>query len=144
MSTEIRLPDGHPVELASEDDREWFDAHPDRILRFRRATDGDPGAEPGDVVFVFCPVTGSRFRFAFTVVPDMRDALMAADTDKPLAPYFAIFLEELVTDDDERIEHHGSRPSGTMHARRLRKLFNIAREHGRLLALPSTDVLDAA
>ncbi len=140
MTIEIKVSDDHPVEIASEDDRRWFEAHPTRILRFRLATEGDPGAEPGDVVFVFCPVTGSRFRSAFTVLPEMRAALMAADTDAALAPYYSIYLDELVQDDMD----DGSPSSGTLHARRLRKTFQIALAHGRLARLPSTDALDAA
>ncbi len=138
MSDEIELPDGHPVEIASEDDRQWFDARPDRILRLRHATDGDPiGTGPNHVVFVFCPVNGVRMRPGFTMLPDMRDALMAEDTDEALAPYFAIFLDELADGEP------GPGSLSGLPGRRMRKLFQIARKHGRLAKMPSSEVLDA-
>jgi hypothetical protein len=128
MSTEITL----------EDDREWFSARPDRILRLRHATEGDPiGLGPDHVVFVFCSVNGIRMRPGFTMLPDMRDALMAEDTDEVLAPYFAVFLDEMVE------EEPGPGSLSGPPARRLRKLFQIARKHGRLAKMPSNEVLDA-
>jgi len=126
------------TEITSEDDRAWFEAHPDRILRLRRATKGDPiGPGSDHIVFVFCPVDGIRMRPGFTMLPDMSDALMAEDTDEALAPYFAIFLNELA--DGEASPGSLSGLPGC----RMRKLFQIARKHGRLAKMPSNEVLDA-
>jgi hypothetical protein len=88
-------------------------------------------------VFVFCPVNGIRMRPGFTMLSDMRDALMAADTDDALAPYFAIFLDELADGESAPGALSG------LPGRRMRKLFQIAREHGRLAKMPSSEVLDA-
>jgi hypothetical protein len=71
------------------------------------------------------------------MLPDMRDTLMAEDTDDALAPYFAIFLDALA--DGESAPGSLSGPPG----RRMRKLFRIARKHGRLAKFPSSEVLDA-
>jgi hypothetical protein len=137
---ENKLPDDHASELAFEDDRQWFEANPRRVLRLRHATAGDPiGPGPGHVVFVFCPVNGMRIRPGFTMLPEMRDALMATDTDEALAPYFAIFLNELAQSEAEE----GAGQLTAVHGRRLRKMLQLAMSHGRLRKLPSTDVLDA-
>lgn len=90
-------------------------------------------------MFAFCPVNGVRMRPGFNMLSDMRDALMAADTDKALAPYFAVFLDELAQSEAE-----GPGALSGVHGRRLRKLFKIAMEHGRLAKMPSNEVLDAA
>lgn len=64
-------------EIASEDDRLWFDEHPDRYIRFRHATQGDRHLRasgtnwflPGPMVAVFCPTTGIRYRFVVYILP---------------------------------------------------------------------------
>src|SRR5262245_12175648 len=63
MTVTIQLPDDHPLELISEDDRQWFDDYPGRVFRLRFATDGDVGlAGTGELVLVFCPKDGIRLR----------------------------------------------------------------------------------
>jgi hypothetical protein len=43
------------LDLASQEDRQWFDDHPNRIFRLRFATEGNPGgAGHGCLVLVFC------------------------------------------------------------------------------------------
>jgi hypothetical protein len=66
-----KLPPGHPAELASEDDRQWFLEHPDRNFRVRPYVSGempmDPIARPnwGQYVAVRQVVPGVRVRMVF-------------------------------------------------------------------------------
>jgi hypothetical protein len=83
----IKLPEGHPVELVSEDDRDWFEDHPDRLLRLRFGTDGDPGGTEM-AVLVFCPQDGIRIRMPYTAPFAQTVRLIELDTDSVLGPMF--------------------------------------------------------
>ena len=50
-----RLPDGHPIEQASEADRQWFASHPGESRRIRKAIPGEFDGSP------FRPELSSEF-----------------------------------------------------------------------------------
>jgi hypothetical protein len=81
----IKVPEGHPVELISEDDRAWFEDHPDRLLRLRFGTDGDPGGIEM-AALVFCPQDGVRIRMPYTAPFARTVRLIETDTDSVLGP----------------------------------------------------------
>jgi hypothetical protein len=83
----ISVPDDHPIELVSENDREWFEDHPDRLLRMRFGTDGDPGGTEM-AVLVFCRQDGVRIRMPHAAPFAQTVRLIEEDTDSALRPIF--------------------------------------------------------
>jgi hypothetical protein len=96
--TTITIPDDHPIEARSQEDRRWFDDHPDRVFRVRLAADGDPGgAGSGRMFLVFCLTDDLRLRLPFSMTHPARLAhaleLAANDgTDAELSRIFASVL----------------------------------------------------
>jgi len=76
MTQIIHSPDDSPAALVAADDRQWFEDHPGRFIRLRYATDGDRDpvtSEPlptGEVVIVFCPHDGIRWRLRVQLTAD--------------------------------------------------------------------------
>jgi hypothetical protein len=58
---EVPLDYNSPTTLAAENDREWFEDHPNQFIRVRYKTDGDPGK--ASHVMVFSPLKSNTIRF---------------------------------------------------------------------------------
>lgn len=67
--TQHCIPSDQASEATSEDDRRWFENHPDRVTRFRAITDGDLQDDGVNAIVVFCPVDGFRMRIAVECLP---------------------------------------------------------------------------
>ena len=142
MTVHIEIPDSHPCELISQEDRQWFEDNPTRLFRLRFATDGDPGgAGHGCLVLVFCCTDGVSVRIPHSTNMTFARAceLMDHGTDAELSGIFRQLIADL-----KRAEVHyvdGSTKAMRPLAEYQRRLFEACRKRGRRLTAEEFDRL---
>jgi hypothetical protein len=135
MTATVQIPDDHPCELISQEDRQWFDDHPKRVFRLRFATDGDPGGcADGHFVLVFCYTDGMRIRIPFelTTMPFARVcALMEFGTDTELSHIFGTLNSAAMRASVRYVD--GSAKDARPLAEFQKRLYDACRKRGRRL-----------
>jgi hypothetical protein len=121
-------------DLISEEDRQWFEDHPNRLFRLRFATDGDlGGTKHGYLVLAFCYTDGLRWRAPFpTTMSFARSCeMMEHSTDADLSVVFRQLMAgfKLLTVGYA----NGSTRSGRLMAEYLGQLYEACRKRGRRL-----------
>ena len=134
MNLTVQIPDDHPIELVSQEDRQWFDDHPNRIFRLRFSTDGDPGGcAEGQCVLVFCYTDGCRVRMPFEVTMPFSKVcdLMEHGTDADLASLFTAINKQVMR--STLLYADGSRKEARNLAKFKKRLYDACRKRGRRL-----------